>query len=96
MLAGGAILFPSLGLLFRLTLTGKLHADDDRAPGAGGGGERPSAPAALARTAAATFAAGLGLLTFADAAWAHALGLACLAVFALAGFFAIIGTALAE
>ena len=96
MLAGGAILFPSLALLFRLALAGRLHDDDTPPPEAPPAGVRHAPSGLLARTAGASFLAGLGLLTFADAGWAHAVGLASLAVFAVTGFLAIVGTALAD
>jgi cytochrome d ubiquinol oxidase subunit II len=89
-LAGGMILFPSLALLFRLVLAGKLDAHAVPAP--------PPPPSAIlaassrgvaARVAAAAVLGGLGFLTVADAAWAHAVGVLCLIVFALAGFIAL-------
>jgi cytochrome d ubiquinol oxidase subunit II len=39
--------------------------------------------------AAALAIAGIGLLTAADAGWAHALGVACFAGFVVAGFHAV-------
>jgi cytochrome d ubiquinol oxidase subunit II len=82
-LAGGVLLFPSLALLFRLTLRGELdHGEEAVAarpqtmrPGAGG-----------TRLAAAFLVAGVGFLTAADAPWAHAIGVVCLFGFAVAGF----------
>jgi cytochrome d ubiquinol oxidase subunit II len=88
---GGVILFPSLGLLFRLVLGGSLDAGVE-APAP------PPTPATLlgasragiaARTSAAAFLGALGFLTAADAAWAHTVGLGCLIVFVLAGFVAL-------
>jgi cytochrome d ubiquinol oxidase subunit II len=91
-LAGGVILFPSLGLLFRLVLGGRLdHA-------------RPSEPPAytrrallsasraglLERLAGASFLVGFGSLTLADAAWAHAIGVVALFGFAVAAFLALV------
>src|SRR4051812_49815808 len=72
-LVGGAIVFPSLGLLFRLVLVGRFRAD----PSASlmvVGTRRPFEPARLTRVAVACAIAGLGLLTIADAGWAHAIG----------------------
>jgi cytochrome d ubiquinol oxidase subunit II len=82
-LAGAVLLFPSLALLFRLTLRGELdHGVEDAAaprqalrPGAGG-----------VRLAAALLVAGVGFLTVADAPWAHAIGVVCFFGFAVAGF----------
>ena len=48
------------------------------------------------RTAVACFVAGIGLLTFADAAWAHAIGVLCLLGFIVAAFLAIVPGALAN
>jgi cytochrome d ubiquinol oxidase subunit II len=82
-LAGAVLLFPSLALLFRLTLHGELDH----------GGETIAArPQALregaggARLAAAFLVAGVGFLTAADAPWAHAIGVVCFFGFAVAGF----------
>jgi cytochrome bd ubiquinol oxidase subunit II len=82
-LAGAVLLFPSLALLFRLTLRGELdHGVEASAaplqalrPGVGG-----------ARLAAALLVAGVGFLTVADASWAHAIGVVCFFGFAVAGF----------
>jgi cytochrome d ubiquinol oxidase subunit II len=76
---GGLILFPSLGLLFRLVLGGRL-----------GEGEAPrvapaprellaaSATGLAARLAGAALLAGVVFLTVLDAGWAHAIGATCL------------------
>jgi cytochrome d ubiquinol oxidase subunit II len=87
-LAGALLLFPSLALLFRLTLGGELR-----------GGEQSSveAPAAVprrkpasgrldARLAGAFLVAGIGFLTIANTAWAHAIGVACFFGFILSGY----------
>jgi cytochrome d ubiquinol oxidase subunit II len=96
-LAGGAILFPSLALLFGLTLRGSL------APGAEAGGQiGASAVLAASRTglagrsAAACLIAGFGLLTVASAPWAHGLGVACLLTFVILGVAAVAPAGLAE
>jgi cytochrome d ubiquinol oxidase subunit II len=79
-LVGATILFPSLALLFRLTLGGQLgHAtpadDEPRSP-------RPLPTSARgARLAAASLLAGIGFLTVANADWAHAIGVASLLSF---------------
>jgi cytochrome bd ubiquinol oxidase subunit II len=83
---GGIVLFPSLGLLFRLFLAGRLdHAPPDAA--------RPPVPLrplgvpspAIARGAGACLVAGVGLTTIADAGWAHAIGVTCLLCFVALG-----------
>jgi cytochrome d ubiquinol oxidase subunit II len=90
-LAGGAILFPSLALLFGLVLRGEL----DRAAPARVGREHPgkallagSATGLLARCAGACLIAGFGLLTVANAPWAHGLGVVLLLGFVVLGFLA--------
>ncbi|MHB8234777.1 MAG: cytochrome d ubiquinol oxidase subunit II [Solirubrobacteraceae bacterium] len=91
-LAGATILFPSLALLFRLVLAGRL--------GYGPGAERrPLAAAAsvlgasrtglLGRVAAACLLAGFGFLTVAEAGWAHAIGAVALLAFLPCGFLAV-------
>jgi cytochrome d ubiquinol oxidase subunit II len=88
-LGGGAIVFPSLGLLFRLTLAGRF---DEGAPAAAVPQVRPRAgvrPGALARTAAACLIAGVGLLTVAHAGWAHAVGVTALFAFMVSAFLAL-------
>jgi cytochrome d ubiquinol oxidase subunit II len=78
-LAGAVLLFPALGWLFYLVLAGRF----DRSPTVGPGrlalardpGPRRRYLASLARVA---LAVGVALLTFADAGWAHALGVICL------------------
>ncbi len=91
-LAGGAILFPSLGLLFRLTLAGRLS---DSGEAAAPVRQSPRAPLQLTRTpariAAALLLAGIALLTVANTPWAHGIGVACLIAFIPAGFPAALG-----
>jgi cytochrome d ubiquinol oxidase subunit II len=88
-LGGGAIVFPSLALLFRLALAGRF----DKGPPASATPPirpRPEArPALLTRTAVACLILGFGLLTVADAGWAHALGVLALFGFMVAGFLAL-------
>jgi len=94
-LVGAAFTFPSLGLLFDLTLTGRLEGDEP--PAAGGIARRPAFGTRWAtRTAVSCFIAGIGLLTLADAPWAHAVGVVCLFGFIIAAFLAIVPPALAE
>jgi cytochrome d ubiquinol oxidase subunit II len=86
-LGGAVILFPSLALLFRLVLSGRLAE----------GGEivdlrpaprlvRASRQGFLARAALACLILGVGFLTVAEAAWAHALGVLSLFAFVAFGF----------
>ena len=92
---GGAITFPSLGLLFGLTLTGRFQADER--PAFGGIARRATfGPRWATRAAVSCFIAGIGLLTFAEAAWAHAIGVVCLFGFIIAAFLAIVPPALAD
>jgi cytochrome d ubiquinol oxidase subunit II len=89
-LAGAVILFPSLALLFRLVLRGRLdHGESAAAPA-------PairtllsaSTPGLLARAAGACLLAGFGFLTVAEAGWAHAIGVVALLGFGVCGFLA--------
>jgi cytochrome bd ubiquinol oxidase subunit II len=98
-LAGGAILFPSLALLFRLLLQGRFD------PGAEQASPRPAARAGLlgasaaglsGRAAAACLLGGVGLLTIASAPWAHAIGVVCLLAFIGIGFVAVAPAELAS
>jgi len=89
---GAVVLFPSLALLFRLVLGGRLGAGasapaaavDDRAI------LRASRPGLLGRIAAGCLVAGIGFLNLADAGWAHAIGVCALAAFVVLGFFAAV------
>jgi cytochrome bd ubiquinol oxidase subunit II len=98
-LAGGAILFPSLGLLFSLLLRGHLGEPGSAAkaegPGAGGGAPVRSTPL-QARLAVGLLIVGVGFLNGADASWAHVIGVFALFGFILVGFAAIVPRALAE
>ena len=89
-LGGAIVLFPSLVLLFRLTLGGQLgHAHEEHAGRAGGPARElvlAAAPGLLGRVAAACAVAGFGLLTVAEAGWAHALGVVALFAFIVVGF----------
>jgi cytochrome bd ubiquinol oxidase subunit II len=96
-LAGAAILFPSLAVLFRLTVTGRFHPAAEDAPSEHpAGGLRTFRPRLLVRIALACLIAGFGLLTVADAGWAHAIGVVCLFAFVITGFGAIVSQALAD
>ena len=90
-LAGGAILFPSLGLLFKLTLSGRLDHDERPVPRVSPA--RVALPPAagsglLIRLAVACLISGVGFLTFAEAGWAHAIGVVALLAFIAIGFVA--------
>jgi cytochrome d ubiquinol oxidase subunit II len=89
-IVGAAILFPSLGLLFRLVLGGRLDYGETTASSTRQGRAilSASSPGVLARSAGACFVAGIGFLTVADAGWAHALGIASLFGFIVLGFLA--------
>lgn len=96
-LAGGAILFPSLALLFSLTLRGTLHpADADRAPSPGGKSVTGLAAGLGGRLAVALLILGVGLLNAATASWAHAVGVVSLFAFIVVAFATIAPRALAQ
>jgi cytochrome bd ubiquinol oxidase subunit II len=93
-LGGGAILFPSLALLFRLVLSGRIgHGAGDAAatPEVSGRALVSAAggPGIAARAAVACLVAGVGLLTIADAGWAHTIGVVSLLAFVVLGFAAV-------
>ena len=96
-LVGGLLLFPSLAVLFRLTLGGRLGdgpvASEPRGASAGGASLRGLADVSRAglglRGAIACLLAGFVLLTLADASWAHAVGVVCLLAFVPFGFAAV-------
>src|SRR6266545_3942047 len=87
-LAGAAILFPSLALLFRLVLGGGLGG------GEGAAGQPTQArsllpalaPGLWPRLAIACLVAGIGFTTIADAAWAHTIGIFSLFAFIVVAF----------
>lgn len=90
---GAALLFPSLVLLFRLALGGRLGggvAEPAAAPPGGRGLIAASRSGLLARGAGACLVAGIGLLTVADGGLPHALGVIALTGFILLGFFAAV------
>jgi Cytochrome bd terminal oxidase subunit I len=97
--SGAVILFPSLGLLFRLVLAGQLDhgAQATASPLATAGSLlSASAPGFLARLAGACLLSGFGLLTVAEAGWAHAVGVLALLSFIVCGFLAAVPSQLAN
>jgi cytochrome bd ubiquinol oxidase subunit II len=105
-LAGGAILAPSLALLFRLVLGGRL---DHGVPASAAGAAPSTSPASTARqivaasrtglaarAAGAAFVVGFATLTLADAGWAHVIGVLSFFCFIGLGFVAVAPAALAE
>ncbi len=106
-LAGGLLLFPSLALLFRLVLQGRLgdagDSVDDTAVAAPAHRRESldrllavSRDGLLARVAGACLLAGFGFLTVAEAGWAHAIGVAALLGFLIVGFLAVVPAQLAD
>jgi cytochrome d ubiquinol oxidase subunit II len=95
-LVGGLILFPSLGLLFRLSLTGRFRGPETADTGRGAAAIGLGTGSGPVRVAVACLVAGFGLLNVADAGWAHALGVVCLLGFVVIGFRAVIVNALAD
>jgi cytochrome d ubiquinol oxidase subunit II len=95
-LGGAAILFPSLAILFRLTLTGRLDGVETAVSGNAGQLHRGVSSALLVRSAIACLIIGAGLLNLANAAWTHAIGVACLIGFIVIAARAIIPAALGE
>jgi cytochrome d ubiquinol oxidase subunit II len=97
-LGGAAILFPSLVLLFRLRLGGQSDpsaVDEAALSPSARGLATASASGFVTRSAGACLISGFGLLTIADAPWAHATGVVCLLAFIVLGFAAIRPTAIA-
>jgi cytochrome d ubiquinol oxidase subunit II len=89
-LAGGAILFPSLALLFSLALTGRFDRVQDAPARSAGQVLSASIPKLRSRAAVACLIAGVGLLNVAEEQWAHALGVASLLGFIVIGFLALV------
>jgi cytochrome d ubiquinol oxidase subunit II len=95
-LGGAAILFPSLVLLFRLTLSGRLQAVETALPEHAAQRFGGAASPLLSRAAIACLIAGIGLLNLADARWAHAVGVGCLIGFVVLAIRTIIPAVLDE
>jgi len=87
-LAGALLLFPSLALLFRLTLGGELRSRKQGSRGSPVRSHQRQRLGAMlgARLAVAFLIAGIGFLTIANAAWAHGIGVACFFGFILSGY----------
>jgi cytochrome bd ubiquinol oxidase subunit II len=101
-LAGGALLFPALGLLFTLLLRGHLGEPEGAEPSPAQPvpatdvlkAVGPMGPAPAARLAVALLIVGVGFLNAADASWAHAIGVVALFGFMIVAFAAIVPDAL--
>jgi cytochrome bd ubiquinol oxidase subunit II len=89
-LGGAAVVFPSLALLFRLTLAGRFDRGRPAQAAPPARGRDEASPALPARVAVACLIVGFGLLTVADSAWAHAVGVTALFAFVVAGFLALV------
>jgi cytochrome bd ubiquinol oxidase subunit II len=86
---GGAILVPSLGVLFGLLLRGRLdHPIAERGVKSSPGTPVHTRPVLTGRVAAPLLIARFGFLNVAEAGWAHAIGAACLLGFVATGFAA--------
>jgi cytochrome d ubiquinol oxidase subunit II len=87
-LAGAAILFPSLALLFRLVLGGNLGRGESAAgrPTQSRSLRAALVPGLLMRLAIACLVVGIGFTTIADAAWAHTIGVVSLLAFIAVAF----------
>ena len=87
-LVGALLLFPSLALLFRLTLGGELRDSEQSWVEAPVGSRRRAFASGRsdARLSVAFLVAGIGFLTVANTAWAHAIGVACFFGFILSGY----------
>jgi cytochrome d ubiquinol oxidase subunit II len=93
-LAGGLILFPSLGLLFRLVLRGAFDAEpaaDRGAPLARSTAGGLASTLTTTRLAGACFAIGAAFLVVGESAWPQAIGVALLGAFVVLGLSALAG-----
>jgi cytochrome d ubiquinol oxidase subunit II len=94
-LAGGAIVFPSLALLFRLALKGRFDQAEVAADDFTGRRDPTARPGLAGRVAIACLIAGVGFLNVAEAQWAHAVGIVSLFAFIASAFVAIVPASLA-
>jgi cytochrome d ubiquinol oxidase subunit II len=92
-LGGGLILFPSLGLLFRLVLRGTFSAAPVARREAPLAGPTSGLAATLTATrlAGACFVIGAALLVLGEGPWPHAIGVASLGAFIVLGLSALAG-----
>jgi cytochrome bd ubiquinol oxidase subunit II len=87
-IAGGIILFPALGLLFRLLLGGALEpGESPESPGRHG---RLPAARAAGRGAIACLVLGTGFLVIGESDWTHAIGASALLTFVVLASRALI------
>jgi cytochrome d ubiquinol oxidase subunit II len=93
-LAGGVLLFPSLALLFTITLRGHSGATGTETAATLADFPLRVTPT-TPRLAVVLFIVGLGMLNAANAGWCHIIGVIALFGFVLAGFTAIVPRALA-
>jgi cytochrome d ubiquinol oxidase subunit II len=89
-IVGGVILFPSLGVLFRLMLAGELEGHQQASDTPGVKRRLPPPDNLVWRSAVGCLIAGIGFLSLADAGWAHAIGVVSLLAFAILGSRALI------
>jgi cytochrome d ubiquinol oxidase subunit II len=95
--AGGVLLFPSLGLLFGLLLSGRFDASAARSDTHGPlHALRTTTTVGAGRAALALLIAGVGLLNAASAPWAHGVGVTALLAAVVLGFLAIVPVILSE
>jgi cytochrome d ubiquinol oxidase subunit II len=94
-LAGGVLLFPSLALLFTITLRGRSGARGTAAAATLADFPLRATPTAP-RVAVVLFIVGLGMLNAANAGWCHIIGVIALFGFVIAGFTAIVPRELAD
>jgi cytochrome d ubiquinol oxidase subunit II len=96
-IAGGVILFPSLALLFAITLrrrSAPMPAAETAAGASQVGAQIHISPTAP-RLAVALFVIGLGMLNAANASWCHVIGALSLVAFVVIGFAAVVPRAMA-
>jgi cytochrome bd ubiquinol oxidase subunit II len=96
-IAGGIILFPSLVLLFSITLRRRSAPmpSTQTAAGAPQVGTAVHVSPTMPRLAVALFIVGLGMLNAANAGWAHIIGALSLIAFVIVGFAALVPRAFA-
>jgi cytochrome bd ubiquinol oxidase subunit II len=96
-IAGSAILLPSLALLFRLYLGGRLDAGAAEAGRVEArGAVTASRPGLLTRSAGALLIPAIGFLTIAESGWAHVIGVVSVFAFMALGFVAVVLPELSE